>query len=217
MLINTFTPQRVKPFHLNSRESDGSYYSRSASNPSSNVSSALPSPTESSNKNFDFSLFLESIKSKRVEGESELEHARREIEMHEEYFASDEGHDDRAEDIKLTPMPDLDEETITTTVTMRSSIREQVAISSGGGSSGGESGSKVKDRGLEIQIPKLTEDVARPEPLEKTLCNEEDDGKGGDVTEEEVSTPCASTCSNTSQAGFEFPSNSQESPQKEQN
>ncbi|XP_038045687.1 inositol hexakisphosphate and diphosphoinositol-pentakisphosphate kinase 2-like isoform X2 [Patiria miniata] len=61
--LNTFTPRRVLPTPLSfGRESDGSLYSRSTSNPSSNTSSALPSPTESNSTNFDFSAFVDKVK-----------------------------------------------------------------------------------------------------------------------------------------------------------
>ncbi|XP_022087070.1 inositol hexakisphosphate and diphosphoinositol-pentakisphosphate kinase 2-like isoform X3 [Acanthaster planci] len=61
--LNTFTPRRVQPTPLSfGRESDGSLYSRSTSNPSSNTSSALPSPTESSPGNFDFSAFIDKVR-----------------------------------------------------------------------------------------------------------------------------------------------------------
>ncbi|XP_071942170.1 inositol hexakisphosphate and diphosphoinositol-pentakisphosphate kinase 2-like isoform X2 [Antedon mediterranea] len=50
--LNTFTPKRVLPTTLVYKDGEASLLSRSSSNPSSNVSSALPSPTE--NRVFDF-------------------------------------------------------------------------------------------------------------------------------------------------------------------
>ncbi|XP_041459759.1 inositol hexakisphosphate and diphosphoinositol-pentakisphosphate kinase 2-like isoform X2 [Lytechinus variegatus] len=198
MHLNTYTPQRVKPLYLSNRESDGSsYYSRSASNPSSNVSSALPSPTENSGKNFDFSLFLESIKSQRVCRESES--------GQEDYFASDEGHHEEStkDDIQLMAMPTLDDDLIPPI----SCCCKSQTYSSSGASNVKETTSKWK--GSEIPITQKSEEDegSSVDPQEETLCSG-GDGNGEVVTEEEVSTPCASTSSNASQPGttaFEFP------------
>ncbi|XP_033125295.1 inositol hexakisphosphate and diphosphoinositol-pentakisphosphate kinase 2-like isoform X2 [Anneissia japonica] len=57
--LNTFTPKRVLPTTLVYKDGEASLLSRSSSNPSSNVSSALPSPTE--NRSFDFPEFFKSL------------------------------------------------------------------------------------------------------------------------------------------------------------
>ncbi|XP_030856184.1 inositol hexakisphosphate and diphosphoinositol-pentakisphosphate kinase 2 isoform X3 [Strongylocentrotus purpuratus] len=205
MHLNTYTPQRVKPSSLNTRESDGSsYYSRSASNPSSNVSSALPSPTESSAKNFDFSLFLESMKSQRVGRESES--GQDESDRPEDYFASDEAqHDDAKDEIHLMSMPSLDDDLVIGSVSCgcKSQTFSSSAMSCTTTCTTTETTTKWKGP----EIPTTLDCGESVDPQEDTLCSG-GDGNGGEVTEEEVSTPCASTSSNASQPGataFEFP------------
>lgn len=209
MHLNTYTPQRVKPLSLNTRESDGSsYYSRSASNPSSNVSSALPSPTESSAKNFDFSLFLESMKSQRVGRESES--GQDESDRPEDYFASDEAqHDDAKDEIHLTSMPSLVDDLVIGSVSCgcKSQTFSSSAMSCATSCTTTETTSKWKGPEIPTSLNCGEDEGSSVDPQEDTLCSG-GDGTGEEVTEEEVSTPCASTSSNASQPGataFEFP------------
>ncbi|XP_071505816.1 inositol hexakisphosphate and diphosphoinositol-pentakisphosphate kinase 2-like [Diadema antillarum] len=205
MHINTFTPQRVKPSYLYSKESDGSsYYSRSASNPSSNGSSALPSPTESHSKKFDFMQFLEKSQPLYLQQQQEQDKLE-ESDKPEDYFASDEGHDIHEgprHEFKLLTMPNLDDVSVgVTSPTSVGRLRDDSF------SSIGEETGRVK--GLEINLAHMfPADVSSPDPEEGTLqCPME---RNGDevTTEEEVTTPCASTGSNTSLSGataFKFP------------
>ncbi|XP_033624423.1 inositol hexakisphosphate and diphosphoinositol-pentakisphosphate kinase 2-like isoform X2 [Asterias rubens] len=91
--LNTFTPRRVLPTPLSfGRESDGSLYSRSTSNPSSNTSSALPSPTENNSQHFDFMEFMDKVKRKDSLGKANRGNSLSD-QLPDGYVAEDESQD----------------------------------------------------------------------------------------------------------------------------
>ena len=160
------------------------------------------------------------MKSQRVGRESES--GQDELDRPEDYFASDEAqHDDAKDEIHLMSMPSLDDDVVIGSVSCgcKSQTFSSSAMSCTTTCTTTETTSKWKGPEIPTTLNCGDDEGSSVDPQEDTLCSV-GDVNGGEVTEEEVSTPCASTSSNASQPGataFEFPAeDTVEDPQQEQ-